>query len=127
VQEWFIWRSWKDRVSARVPRVRPVFTGRGVNTPRILIYLETMFYVYILLSLKDKNFYIGVTEELKQRFTEHQQGKVKSTKNRLPLRLLCYEVYTSKHDAGKREKYLKSNDGRKELRIRLKDTLEKLL
>jgi len=78
-----------------------------------------MHYVYILQSLKDKNFYIGMSADLKRRINEHQKGKVKSTKNRLAIRLICYEAYLHKEEAEKREKYLKSSDGRKELKIRL--------
>ena len=78
-----------------------------------------MYYVYILQSLKDKNFYIGMSADLKRRINEHQKEKVKSTKNRLPIKLICYEAYLYKEEAEKREKYLKSSDGRKELKIRL--------
>ena len=82
-----------------------------------------MFYVYILVSLKDKDFYVGSAEDLRRRINEHTQGKVKSTPYRLPVKLICYEAYCTKQEALRREKYLKSSDGRKELRIRLRDTL----
>ena len=85
-----------------------------------------MFYVYILFSLKDKNFYVGITDDLRRRKDEHDSGKVESTHFRRPLKLICYECYLTKTEALRREKYLKSSDGRKELRIRLFITLEKL-
>jgi len=78
-----------------------------------------MYYVYILLSLKDKKFYVGYTSALKRRLIEHKNGKVKSTKNRRPLKLLCFEAYLFKKEAMNREKFLKSSDGRKDLRKRL--------
>ncbi|HHD92428.1 MAG TPA: GIY-YIG nuclease family protein [Candidatus Portnoybacteria bacterium] len=78
-----------------------------------------MFYVYVLLSLKDKKFYIGMSADLKRRIAEHKRGKVKSTKNRLPMKLVCYEAYLTKKEAERREKYLKSSDGKKDLRKRL--------
>ncbi|MDH4330489.1 MAG: GIY-YIG nuclease family protein [Candidatus Moranbacteria bacterium] len=84
-----------------------------------------MFYVYILLSEKDGNFYIGMTGDLKRRIGEHKAGKVKSTKHRKPIELICYEAYTEKKDAQRREKFLKSSDGKKDIRIRLKNLLEK--
>ncbi|MBU2635408.1 GIY-YIG nuclease family protein, partial [Patescibacteria group bacterium] len=31
-----------------------------------------MYYVYILLSKKDNDFYIGFTEDLKQRIKRHK-------------------------------------------------------
>jgi len=84
-----------------------------------------MYYVYILFSLKDKNFYVGYTADLKRRFYEHTNGKVESTKNRKPLKLICYEAYLHKQEAEKRELFLKSSDGRKDLKKRLVNTLQK--
>jgi putative endonuclease len=78
-----------------------------------------MFYVYILLSKKDNKFYIGMTSDLKRRIREHNRRKVKSTKHRLPLKLMCYEAYLTKKEAERRELYLKSSDGKKDLRKRL--------
>ncbi len=39
-----------------------------------------MYHVYILKSLKDFKLYIGRTDDLKRRFAEHKNGKVKSKK-----------------------------------------------
>ncbi|MBU1037280.1 GIY-YIG nuclease family protein [Patescibacteria group bacterium] len=85
-----------------------------------------MYYIYILFSLKDKKFYIGYTADLKIKLIEHKQGKVKSTRYRLPIKLLCYEVYGYKIEAMKREKFLKSSDGKKDLRRRLTVSLGSL-
>ena len=82
-----------------------------------------MYYVYILISLKDKNFYVGSSEDLVRRINEHKKGKVKSTKNRLPINLICYEAYNFKEEMLAREKYLKTSDGRKDLRKRLTKSL----
>ena len=78
-----------------------------------------MFYVYILLSLKDEKFYVGMSADLRRRIIEHRKGKVKSTKYRLPIKLLCYEAYLTKKEAERREVFLKSSDGKKDLRKRL--------
>ena len=78
------------------------------------------YYVYILQSDKDNNFYVGYTADLERRFAEHRRGHVESTRYRLPLRLLCFEVYFDKREAEAREKFLKSSDGKKDLRKRLK-------
>ena len=51
-----------------------------------------MYYVYILKSEKDKKFYTGYTKNLKLRFEQHCNGKVGSTKNRRPLKLIYYEA-----------------------------------
>ncbi len=80
-----------------------------------------MHYVYILKSLKDKRLYIGYTSDLKLRYKEHCDGKVKSTKDRRPLELIYYEAYKSKRDAQNREIYLKgggkaNNDLKKQIK-----------
>ena len=83
-----------------------------------------MFFVYILISLKDKNFYIGFTSSLKQRLNQHFQGEVISTKNRRPLKLIYYEAFINKTDAKKREKFLKSGSGLSFLKKQLLNTLK---
>jgi putative endonuclease len=82
-----------------------------------------MYYVYILQSERDKEFYVGRTGDLKRRYLEHQAGQVESTKNRLPMKLLCYEAYSTKEEAARREEYLKTSDGRKDIRKRIIESL----
>jgi putative endonuclease len=76
-----------------------------------------MFIVYVLFSLKDKKRYIGFTSNLERRLTEHNSGKVKSTKNRKPFELVYSEEFTSKTDAMNREKFFKSGKGREFLTL----------
>ncbi|MBP9749879.1 MAG: GIY-YIG nuclease family protein [Candidatus Pacebacteria bacterium] len=66
-----------------------------------------MFYVYVLISTRDGELYIGSTNDLKKRFREHNSGKVPSTKTRTPFHLLYYEAYSAEVDARKREARLK--------------------
>jgi len=82
-----------------------------------------MYYTYVLISTKDKKFYVGYTEDLKGRFEEHHRGKVISTKARRPLKLVYYEACLDKRDAMHREKYLKTYHGKMFLRNRLKSYL----
>jgi putative endonuclease len=84
-----------------------------------------MHYVYILQSERDKEFYVGRAGDLKRRYSEHQAGRVESTKNRVPLRLLCYEAYNTKEEAARREDFLKTSDGRKDIRKRVIESLIK--
>jgi putative endonuclease len=81
------------------------------------------YYVYILRSDKDKNFYVGYTENLKSRFEQHQKGQVDSTKDRRPLKIIYSEACLDKHDALHREKYLKTYLGRRFLQNRFKSYL----
>ena len=71
-----------------------------------------MFFVYVLQSEKGNKRYIGFTDNLERRLQEHTNGKVKSTKNRRPLKLVYLEEYDSKIETMNREKFLKSGFGR---------------
>jgi len=81
------------------------------------------FYTYVLLSQKDGKFYTGFSEDLKGRFEQHSTGRVLSTKERRPLKLIYYEACLEKRDALHREQYLKSYLGKMYLRNRLKSYL----
>ena len=82
-----------------------------------------MFYIYVIKSLKDKLFYTGYTENLKQRLEEHNKGFVLSTKSRRPLKLVYYEDCLNIKDTIAREKYLKTGMGKRFLKNRLKNYL----
>ena len=84
-----------------------------------------MYYVYVIRSLKDKNLYTGYAVDLRRRLEEHNKKKVISTKSRIPLELIYYEACLEKHDAIKREKYLKSGRGKKYIRDRLRVYFER--
>ena len=78
-----------------------------------------MLYVYVLKSKKDGKLYIGFTSNLRLRFQEHNDGKVKSTIYRRPLELIYYEAYKNESVAKKREKQLKSGKAHVALKKRL--------
>lgn len=82
-----------------------------------------MYYVYVLQSKKDKNLYVGITNDLKSRLKLHNEGKVTSTKSRLPLKLIYYEACLNRDDIIHREKYLKTSWGKRYLKNRLKNYL----
>lgn len=82
-------------------------------------------YTYILFSLKDNKFYTGCTSNLKERFKLHNRGKIASTKNRRPLKLIYYEACLNQKNAYKREKYLKTYLGKFFLHNRLKNFFSK--
>ena len=84
---------------------------------------KKFYYIYVLRSRKDKNFYVGYTEDLKSRFEQHYKGQVSSTKERRPLELIYSEACLDKKDAMHREKYLKTYLGKLFLRNRLKSYL----
>jgi len=71
-----------------------------------------MYYVYILLNKKDNKFYAGFTHDLKRRLSEHKQGKVISTKSKMPFELCGYFACQSSKKASDLEKYFKSGSGK---------------
>ena len=70
------------------------------------------YYVYVLKSEVDGLLYTGYTYNLKERLSLHNKGKVPSTKNRAPLTLIYFEGCLNQQDATRREKYLKSGNGK---------------
>ena len=79
-----------------------------------------MQYVYILKSLYDSNLYVGCSHDLKKRLALHNSGKVVSTRNRIPLKLIYYEAYLHKMDAFERERFMKSGWGKRFIKKNLK-------
>ena len=81
-----------------------------------------MYYLYIL-KLSDGNLYTGSTTDLKNRVAEHKRGKVQSTRRKGP-KLIHYEGYVLKSDAQRRERYLKTTEGKRFLRQQIRDYLQ---
>jgi len=65
----------------------------------------TDFYVYIL-KLDDSSYYAGQTRELRERLSEHRDGKTASTKGRTP-KLVWFAVVPTRDAATKAEVLLK--------------------
>ena len=79
-----------------------------------------MYYVYILQSLKDENWYTGYSDDLKRRLEEHNKGLNYSTRKRRPFKLIYYEACLNEDDAKMRETYLKTGMGKRYVKNRLK-------
>jgi putative endonuclease len=84
-----------------------------------------MYYVYFLF-LNNEGIYKGITSDLKRRINEHKLGKVTSTKYKRPIKLIHYEAYLLKEDAERREKYLKTTYGRRDIKRQLSSLLKEL-
>ena len=82
-----------------------------------------MYHVYILL-MGNRQLYTGFTRDLDRRLAEHSSGKVSSTKHRQPVRLIHYETYELESDARRRERFLKTTEGKRLLRMQLRDLLQ---
>jgi putative endonuclease len=75
-----------------------------------------MHYVYVLISLKTRQYYIGRTKNIDQRLAEHNSGLSRYTKSRGPWKLIHVEERKTLNEAEKREKFLKTGDGRQALK-----------
>jgi len=78
-----------------------------------------------MLRLNNNQFYTGFTKHIKQRVAEHERGNVKSTKGRRPVILVHYESYMLESDARRRERFLKTSDGKNLLKRQLSDLFKK--
>jgi putative endonuclease len=79
-----------------------------------------MYYVYVLQSRKDSRYYIGYTADLDKRLKEHNSGKTRSLRHRLPMDLIYTEEYDIKKEAKAREQQLKSWKGGEAFRTLIK-------
>jgi putative endonuclease len=85
-----------------------------------------MFYTYVLKSVMNGDIYVGYTNDLQRRFKEHNYGLNPSTKRYIPWTLIYYEACIDEIDAKRREGYLKTTQGRRLLKRRLKEYFYKL-
>ena len=69
------------------------------------------YHIYILQSVKDGRYYIGSTHDVEARLRFHNAGLQRSTKSRIPFRLVYSEIYIDMQLALFREKQIKSYKG----------------
>ena len=80
-----------------------------------------MFYTYFLHSVKYNEFYVGYTSDLRKRLREHNHGSNLSTQRYMPWKIIYYEACLDKQDAERREIYLKTTQGGRLLKRRLRE------
>jgi len=64
-------------------------------------------YVVYIVRCSDSSLYVGITNNLRKRLVEHNQGRTPFTKNRRPIKLVHQERFNSRKEAAKREKEIK--------------------
>ena len=73
------------------------------------------YFVYVLVSETHNTRYVGSCENVSKRLEEHNAGRCRYTSGRMPWRLIFREEFLTFSEARKRENFLKSGQGRKEL------------
>ena len=76
-----------------------------------------MYTVYVIKSLLNGKLYTGFTEDISSRLKAHNAGKVRATKTFKPYELIYREEFVDKKQARRRELFLKSGQGRKQLKF----------
>ena len=75
-----------------------------------------MYYVYAISSRVKNYTYVGFTNNLERRISEHNSGYNVSTKSYRPYKLIYVEAVETSKEAREREKFLKSGKGREFLK-----------
>lgn len=83
-----------------------------------------MYYVYFL-RMNNSQIYTGSTQDLKKRMKRHDGGFVTTTSKYLPVILLGYEAYIFKTDAQRRERFLKTTEGKRLFRQQFRNVILK--
>jgi len=87
----------------------------------LLSKISNWHYVYVLRSQKDKGLYIGYTKDLAIRLWQHNTKTNFSTKSRTPFDYIYVEACQNEKDAKRREDYLKTTQGGRFLKLRLRE------
>lgn len=74
--------------------------------------LEMIICTYIL-KCKDGTFYVGSTNNLARRLGEHENGKNRYTKSRLPIKLVYRKTFDNVGEARKFEYFIKRQRNKK--------------
>lgn len=85
--------------------------------------ISNWHYVYVLLSQKDNDLYIGYTNNLERRLKQHNAKENFSTKSRTPFVCIYAEACLNEKDAKRRENYLKTTQGQRFLKLRIREYL----
>jgi putative endonuclease len=71
------------------------------------------FVVYVLRSQLSGRFYVGHTDNLDRRLSEHNRNHTHSLKNRGPWQVFYTETYQTRREATRRERQIKGMKSRR--------------
>ena len=75
------------------------------------VAFNVMYYTYILRSEKTGSYYYGHSHSPEERLEQHNSGRVRSTKSKIPWKIIYIESFETKSEAYRREFFFKSIDG----------------
>ena len=78
--------------------------------------LKDKYFVYALKSIHRNYIYVGLTNNVEQRFNQHNNGYEKTTRPYSPFSILYTEEFSTRKAAREKEKYLKSGIGKEWLK-----------
>jgi putative endonuclease len=82
-----------------------------------------MAFVYILQSESTGRFYVGSTDDLEKRISEHRRGKDLATRGRGPWKLVYQEQFEILADARRREYEIKQWKSAKLIRVLIRSSV----
>ncbi len=100
---------YNDELKPRWWNGRPACAGRHEGLTAI------MYLVYVLKSLSQHWFYIGLTNNKQKRLSQHNDGQVKSTKHNRPYVVIYTKKFENRVLARDYEKYLKIRSNKEKL------------
>ena len=77
------------------------------------------YYVYILQSIERGYYYIGSSNDVRQRLKQHNAGRVMATKYRRPYKIVFSQAFNTESEAIRVEYKLK--------KLKRRDFLEKII
>lgn len=83
---------------------------------------NSMWFVYVIKSEVNGHLYVGSTNNVQRRLTEHNEGKNISTKGFIPWKLMSYVAVNDEAHARNLEKYFKTGSGKAILKQRILPT-----
>ena len=75
------------------------------------------YFVYILKSIEHDKTYVGITNNLERRLSEHNDGKSIYTRKFKPWEIVYKEEVLDRKSAREKEKYFKTAAGRRKIKV----------
>jgi len=98
--------------------LREINRQAGLSADRQASKLEVnMIIVYAIYDKYTREIYVGLTNDIERRISEHKRGQSRYTRKFKDIKLIYTEYCNDYTSARKREKYLKSGCGKEFLKM----------